>query len=261
MLHKQILSPLIDKSTLYKEKRHNSPLRHQNDVRKQNILHMASILKERRPPSRLLKSKHSRRSTYRSSLTDNLFSNMIPETHLPPEEFPRAESPTRNMLLINSFLPNYTIEKSLVFWPDTFASTQYVWSSQSRSSDRHGRSVIKQTSSESPAKHRNMNSDKPFPVVRKTSLKALDSSKHTNQVPNKNCECTVNSQNSNETLKTAAKPHTSRGFNIKVNMYKLGTAKKDFKTETPQIRNRRLMEAKLRKSEVIDEDWNMLSAW
>lgn len=256
MLHRQTLSPLIDKSLLYKEKRHSSPARHSIDIRKQN---MVTILKDKRASSRLHRNKQSRKGTVRSSLTDNLFSSILPDSHLPSEDITRADSPTRNMLLINSFLPNYSFEKSLIFWPDNFSNTQYIWSSRSRASDRNS-AVPKNAHSESPSKFRSNNYDKLFSLNRKNSLKALEVAKNGQQVFDKNCNFRINPQNSSVRISSAGVSGVSNHIRVKGNMYKPGPMQNASRPEA-QVRARRLTEIKQRKNEEVEEEWNMLSGW
>jgi hypothetical protein len=258
MFHRQTLSPLIDKSTLYKEKRQSSPAKHSSDIRKQNISHMMTILKEKRAPSRLNRKKHSRKGSARSILTDNIFNSILQDSHLPPEDIIRAESPTRNMLLINSFLPNYSFEKSLIFWPENFSSTQYNWSSRSRANDRQP-SVPKNAHSESPCKFRNNIFDKPFSAKRKNSLKALESAKNGQQLLDKDCNFRINPQNSHVRISSACVSGVSNGIRVKGNMYKPGPVQ-NTRLEA-QLRGRRQTELKQRKNEEEEEEWNMLSGW
>ena len=259
MFNRQTLSPLIDKSTLYKEKRHSSPAKQLTEIRKQNISHMVTVLKEKRASSRLNRNKQSRKGSARSSLTDNIFNSILADSHLPPEDIIRAESPTRNMLLINSFLPNYSFEKSLIFWPDNFSSTQYNWSSRSRASDRNS-TVPKNAHSESPCKFRSNNLDKPFSANRKNSLKALESAKNGTQLFDKDCNFRINPQNSHVRISSAYVSGVSNGIRIKGNMYKPGPVQNTSRLES-QPKARRLAELKQRKNEEAEEEWNMLSGW
>ena len=259
MLNRQTLSPLIDKSTLYKEKRQSSPAKQSTEVRKQNISHMVKVLKVKRASSRLNRNKQSRKGSVRSSLTDNIFNSLLADSHLPPEDIIRAESPTRNMLLINSFLPNCSFEKSLVFWPDNFSSTQHNWSSRSRATDRNS-TLHKNNHSESPCKFRSSNFDKSYSVNRKNSLKALESAKNGTQLYDKNCNFRINPQNSDVRISSACMSGVSNGIRIKGNVYKPGPVQNTIRLET-QPKARRLAELKQRKNGEAEEEWNMLSGW